>query len=183
MTVLPDFKILEEIEAGNISVEPFNQNKQMQPASIDVRLGANFAMFRDPNGIQIHPDSDVESEMVEWKSDAVNVGSGEFLLANTVESFQIPDNIGAEIRGRSSLGRLGIEVHSCAGWIDPGFNGELVLEISNNSNNNVTLQTGQRIAQIVFYRLEEKCNMSYGQRANKYQNQKGPQASLIKDDE
>jgi len=107
----------------------------------------------------------------------------DFLLVPTVEWVEMPDDLQASITGRSSIGRLGIEVHSTAGLIDPGYEGQIVLEISNNSNVTVELRPDMRVAQLVFNEVTSAAERPYGHRADsKYQNQSGAQESLISRD-
>lgn len=182
MTVLSDKDIRSLIEKDELVVEPVDLDKQLQPASLDIRLGGEFSQYATKEAVST--DDDVSQSMITWHSnDGVVVNPDSFILANTVEEFEIPENVGAEIRGRSSVGRLGLEVHSCAGWCDPGFEGELVLEISNNSEQNIHLESGMRIAQMVFYTLSSSPSNTYGETDNKYQHQEGAVASKIDEDE
>jgi len=183
MTVLSDKDIRSLIAKDKLVVEPVNLDKQLQPASLDIRLGGEFSQYATKKD-EISTNDDVAQLMATWHSNnGVTVNPDSFILANTVEEFEIPENVGAEIRGRSSVGRLGLEVHSCAGWCDPGFEGELVLEISNNSEQNVHLESGMRIAQMVFYTLSSSPINTYGETDNKYQHQEGAVASKIDEDE
>jgi len=182
MSVLPDKTIREKIvsEHEPLEVEPVDLEEQLQPCSLDIRLGHEFSKYRPRgNSAVVLPDDDVDERMVSWNSEKVKVSPDDFILANTIEHFSFPDDMGAEIRGRSSLGRLGVEIHSCAGWVDAGFEGELVLEISNDSDCSVELRSGMRVAQVVFYELTEEAKEPYGEKDNKYQNQRGAVSSRI----
>ena len=181
MTVLSDKEIKRKIDENEIVVEPLNFSEQIQPASLDIRLGTEFSKFPD-NVKCIDVNTNVRDEMVSWISNVVTIQPNSFILANTIENFQIPNDTGAEIRGRSSLGRMGIEVHSCAGWVDPGFEGELVLEIFNNSNAPIELDSKTRVAQMVFHELGEPAIDGYGETENKYQGQSGAIPSKIHQD-
>lgn len=185
MTVLPDHKIASEIAYGELEIEPVNLQEQLQPASLDIRLGNKFEEFEESDEI-ISLDTDITSEMLETHVDdngKVIVYPGDFYLANTKESFSFPDNIMGELTGRSSVGRLGITVHQTAGLFDPGFSApDGVLEIANVSNRPVELEPGMRIAQMKFTRLEGSANNPYNSEDNKYQNQEGAVASKINHD-
>lgn len=179
-SVLSDGEIRRRIENEEILIEPVDLESQLQPSSLDIRLGDDIKRFKKGPVISIGDDVSEEMEEFPWQSkSSVNISDSDFLLANTVEYIKIPDNLSAELRGRSSLGRLGIEVHSCAGWIDPGFEGELVLEISNNSPRKVTLRKGMRVGQLVFYENTSSSEKSYGERNNRYQGQTGAQESKL----
>jgi len=181
MTVLSDREIRRKIYENEIIVEPLDLSEQIQPASLDIRLGTQFSKF--PDDVEcIDVNTNVRDEMISWISNVITIQPNSFILANTIGNFQIPKGIGAEIRGRSSLGRMGIEVHSCAGWVDPGFEGELVLEISNNSNASIELDSKTRVAQMVFHELGEPAIVGYGETENKYQGQSGATPSKIHQD-
>lgn len=185
MGVLPDHKISSELAYGELEIEPVNLSEQLQPASLDIRLGNNFKCFNGTEEI-IGIDHDIEAEMLERTvddGDKIILWPGDFYLADTKESFDIPDNILGELTGRSSVGRMGITVHQTAGLFDPGFKAPSgVLEIANVSNHPVKLEPGMRIAQMTFTKLDGSANNPYNEEDNKYQGQEGAVASKINQD-
>jgi dCTP deaminase len=185
MGLLPDHKIARELAYGELEVEPVNLEEQLQPASLDVRLGKHFKQFNPENGRIIDVDEGVES-MIEEKlneNDEIVIYPGDFFLADTKESFSIPDDILGELTGRSSVARLGITVHQTAGIFDPGFSAPSgVLEITNVGNRPVKLKPGMRIAQMTFNKLDGSANNPYNSEDNKYQGQEGATESRIDND-
>lgn len=184
MSVLSDNQIARELSYRNLDVFPVDMDEQLQPCSLDIRLGDEFAEYdtnRNEATLYIDSSEQIPESCVERTEikDKIWIYPDDFYLANTKEYIEIPSYLGAEVRGRSSIGRLGLEVHSTAGWIDAGFKGELVLEISNNSSNPVSLEPGMRIAQLVFYRLGEKSSNPYNENDNRYQGQSGAVVSKM----
>jgi len=182
MTVLADQDIGRELGYGDLDVSPVNLEDQLQPNSLDIRLGEEFLLMKD-DGLAIDVSEGLtEDDYEEINSDSITIAPGGFLLATTVEDFSIPDYLYGQVHGRSSIGRLGLEIHSTAGLIDSGYEGEITFEISNNSDRAITIHSGMRIAQVVFHRLESKCNNPYSSEDNKYQNQEGVVGSRIQED-
>lgn len=149
------------------------------PSSVDLTLSDSFSYFRD--GVQpIDPrEEDPSSEMVELSMSSIVISSGEFLLASTREEVSIPEDCSAYVEGRSSIGRIGIQVQN-AGFIDAGFQGQITLELYNQSNRGVILREGMRICQLVLMRMTSHCERPY---SGKYQNQKNATPSRIHLDE
>lgn len=180
--ILSDRSIREQIEAGRLVIEPYDP-RLIQPASIDVRLDSRFLVFRNTRRAYIDIKTPAEDlmELIEVAPDQpMFVHPGEFLLGSTLESIGVPDDIVAQLEGRSSLGRLGIVIHSTAGFIDPGFTGHITLEISNLANLPVTLYSGMRIGQISFLRMSTSAERPYGsERGSKYSGQQVPTASRL----
>lgn len=184
--ILSDKDIKAYIESKKIEISPEpNLEKQLGSASLDLRLGNEFKVFehsrrsfidtRDPefhNGM---------TRLIELKDDEPFVfHPKEFVLGVTVEEVFLPDNIAARIDGRSSLGRLGIIVHSTAGHIDPGFKGKIVLEMENIGMIPVLLYPGTRICQLVFQELKSSTSKPYYKKQGaKYANQNHPQESKL----
>lgn len=137
--ILSDSSIEGYIIKGDIGVDPLPQGKQIQPASLDVRLGEELYVF--------------EKDYTVKKNEHV-LEPGKRYLGHTKETISLPNDIAAQLAGRSSIGRQGIIVHKTAGWIDPGFSGQITLELMNLGNEPVTLKTGQRVAQMVFFQLD-----------------------------
>ena len=188
--ILSDADILRRLEAGDLVVEPLSDPEiQVQPASVDLRLGREFLEFQHANIPCIHPNS--EQEVDEYVDETyVEEGGeyilhpGDFVLGTTVERVAIPDDLIAHVEGRSSLGRLAIVVHATAGLCDPGYEGQITLELSNLGTAPVALTPGMRISQLTFTELKTPADRPYGEeRGSKYQGQSGPQASKIQGDD
>ncbi|MDL5361695.1 dCTP deaminase [Halalkalicoccus sp. NIPERK01] len=187
--ILSDADILRRLEAGDLVIEPIDDpDLQIQPASVDLRLGREFLEFQRANIPCIHPASEREvseyvSETVIDEGEEFVLHPGDFVLGTTKERVEIPPDLLANVEGRSSLGRLAIVVHSTAGLCDPGYRGQITLELSNLGNAPVALTPGMRISQLVFTELKTPAERPYGSdRGSKYQDQRGPQASRIQGD-
>ena len=187
MSVLSDVGIREEIECGELEVRPVNLSEQLQPCSLDIRVGDEVSRYQGSNVIIDSRSTDAERHLESeplFGGDSVLVEPDDFLLLNTEEWVSIPPYLEAELRGRSSYGRLGLEVHSTAGLADPGFNGRLVMEVSNNSQHSIRLYRGDRIAQLVFKELRTRSETPYGEKEDsKYGGQVGAVGSRIWEDE
>ena len=187
--ILSDADILRRLEDGDLVVEPLDDpDIQIQPASVDLRLGREFLEFQHANIPCIHPNSENEvdeyvEETVVDEGDEFILHPGDFVLGTTHERVAIPDDLIAHVEGRSSLGRLAIVVHATAGLADPGFQGHITLELSNLGTAPVALTPGMRISQLTFTELKTPADRPYGEeRGSKYQDQSGPQASKIQGD-
>lgn len=189
MTILSDKTIKEYLKNGNITIEPLDDEKQIQPSSVDMRLGNEFKVFKVIRKPYIDPKdpedvaSYMESTVVE-PGEAFIIHPNEFALATTNEYVKVPDNLVARVEGRSSMGRLGVTMHVTAGFIDPGFEGKITLEISNIGAMPVALYPGQRVCQIVFETMTTPSEIPYGHptRNSKYMGQVKPESSRIKQD-
>ena len=179
--VLSDRTILEQVAAGRIGLDPFDP-ALVQPSSVDVRCDHRFRVFHPGR----YPYIDVRvpmpdlTELVEIDGDrAFILHPGEFVLGATFEVLRLPDDLVARLDGKSSLGRLGLQVHSTAGLADPGFEGQITLELSNIASLPIAIYPGMRIAQLVFERLTTPADRPYGAGGlgSKYQGQRGPTAS------
>ena len=180
-SVLSDRSIRQELATGRLVIEPWDE-RFLQPASVDLRLGREFRVFRNYR----LPYIDVKQEMANLTELEVLDGDvpfilhpGEFVLAVTREQVQIPSDIVGRLDGKSSLGRLGLIVHSTAGFVDPGFSGRLTLELTNIANLPITLYYDMPISQISFVRLTTPADKPYGSAGgtSKYQDQTGPEPS------
>lgn len=188
MSVLSDRSIRRQITAGNLVISPFN-NDLVQPASYDVTLGVQFLELDKPEGETKSPqriiDPFINNEYYFKKMKISNycpfiiLRPGQFVLASTMEYFEIPNNLIARVEGKSSLGRLGLVVHQTAGFVDPGFKGNITLEIVNSLPYMIKLYPGMLIAQIAFEYLDNPADQPYGskEKKSKYQNDSGPQIS------
>ncbi len=170
--VLSDRAILKMMEEGKLSVSPFTE-EQIQPASIDVRLGDTFSVVEDsPTGI-ITLEHEICYKTI--KTDTYLLLPGQFVLATTMEYFSLPDNLTAFVEGRSSLGRMGLFIQN-AGWVDPGFQGEITLELFNANRCAIELKAGRRVGQLVFAEMDQDAMNPY---RGKYQGQRGATGSRV----
>jgi dCTP deaminase len=179
--VLSDRTIRRLLEEGRIGIDPYAE-ELLQPSSVDVRVDRLFRVFRNSR----YPFIDVKQEM-EDLTELVEVDSeeafilhpGEFVLGSTLERITLPDDLVARLEGKSSLGRLGLLIHSTAGFIDPGWDGHVTLELSNVANLPITIYYGMRIGQLSFVQLSEPAEHPYGTGSlgSKYQGQAGPTPS------
>jgi dCTP deaminase len=179
--ILSDRTIKEELAAGRIELEPFDESL-VQPASVDVRLDHYFRVFLNHTMPVIDVKKDLEelTRLVDIEDDRTFVlHPGEFVLGSTLERIALPDDLVGRVEGKSSLGRLGLLIHSTAGFVDPGFNGHITLELSNVANLPITLYPGMKIGQISFLRMTTPADVPYGQGdlKSKYQGQRGPTPS------
>ena len=179
--VLSDRSIREEIEAGRIVVDPFDAGL-VQPSSIDVRVDRQFRVFHNGRYTHIDVREPMEelTELVEpAEGEPFILHPGEFVLGQTLERVTLPNDLVARLEGKSSLGRLGLLIHSTAGFVDSGFSGNLTLELSNVANLPITIYYGMPIGQISFMRMDGPVENPYGggQTGSKYQGQAEPTPS------
>jgi len=183
MAVLCDRDIKEHIEQGKIIIENFDMS-HIDACSVDLRLGPNFRIFKHNEIPHIDVKKGVPEEYMETiqkgEHESFIVHPGELILAHTIEYVKIPDNLVGTVDGRSSLGRIGLLVHSTANSIDPGFEGQITLEISNIAKVPVLLWPGIKICRLTFTQLTGPCEIPYNKRKkSKYSGQIGPDASKI----
>jgi dCTP deaminase len=187
--ILSDRDLRDRLKRGDIKVEPLKDPEiQIQPASIDLRLGFDFQTFNFTQVALIDP-LDPESfahlttQVHLSEDDRFIVHPGEFILATTLEHVEVPSDLVARLEGRSSVGRLGIVIHSTAGYIDPGFKGTVTLEISNLGVLPVSLYPLMRICQIAFEQMSSPVSEGYdARRTAKYQGQKTATVSRLFED-
>ena len=179
--ILSDRDIIKALGDGLVGIEPFDES-DVQPSSVDLHVDRFFRTFHNHR----HPYIDVKkpmenlTEMVEVsESEPFILHPGEFVLGSTLEYVRLSDDLVARLEGKSSLGRLGLLIHSTAGYVDPGFEGHLTLELSNVANLPITIYPGMKIGQISFFRLTSPADKPYGSAAlgSKYQGQRGPTPS------
>jgi dCTP deaminase len=163
MSVLCDRDIQNAFEMDWIRITPFEYDR-VQPASYDVALGHQFRVFKHTDHTFIDPRDIKEdlTELVERIEGAFVLHPGEFVLGQTLEHVRIGDEFVARLEGKSSLGRIGLVIHSTAGWIDPGFEGTVTMEISSNSRLPILLRPGMLIGQLAFMSLSSPCEKPYG---------------------
>ena len=178
MTVLSDKSIKEELAAGRLVIKPLDMN-DIQPASVDIHLDNKLRVFRPwqfPHYIDLHQPLDGLTDEVIIEKGHFSLGPGQFVLGSTREYIALPDDLMGRLEGKSSLGRIGLLVHSTAGYVDPGWRGHLTLELYNVSALPILLYPGMKVSQISFYRLSSPAERPYGTPGlgSKYMEQMGP---------
>ena len=179
--ILSDRDIREAIASGRIGIEPFDPS-DVQPASIDLHVDRLFRTFHNARNPYIDVKKPMENltELIEVPDgEAFILHPNEFVLGSTEECVRLPDDLVARLEGKSSLGRLGLLIHSTAGYVDPGFEGHLTLELSDVSSLPITIYPGMLIGQISFFALSSAAEVPYGAAGarSKYQGQRGPTPS------
>src|SRR5437588_5209760 len=179
--ILSDRSIREELATGRIVIDPLDESC-VQPSSVDLHVDRYFRVFRNHTMgyIDVKQDQEELTELVEIKEDDVFIlHPGEFVLGSTLERVALPDDLVARLEGKSSLGRLGLLIHSTAGFVDAGWDGHLTLELSNVANLPIALYPGMKIGQISFLRMTTPADQPYGSTGmgSKYQGQRGPTPS------
>src|SRR5438477_1168759 len=178
--VLSDRTITRLLDEGRIEIDPYDP-ALLQPSSVDVRVDRYFRVFRN----NLYPYIDVKqaqeelTELVEIGDDPFVLHPGEFILGSTLERIRLPDDLVARLEGKSTLDMLILLIHSTSGFIDPGWNGHVTLELSNVANLPVTIYPEMKIGQISFVQLSEPAETPYGtgEIGSKYQGQRGPTPS------
>jgi dCTP deaminase len=185
--ILSDLSLREQIDAGRIVIDPLDDTL-VQPSSIDVRISHLFRVFRNHSRgvIDVKADTRDLTELIEMPVGADGIGDepfmlhpGEFVLGSTYERIGVPDDLVGRVEGKSSLGRLGLLIHSTAGFIDAGFDGHITLELANVASLPITLYPGMKIGQVSFMMMTSPAEHPYGAGAkgSKYQGQAGPTPS------
>ena len=179
--ILSDRTIREQLDAGRIVIDPLDGD-DIQPSSVDLRLDGWFRVFRNHTMGHIDVKQNLEelTELVETADDEPFIlHPGEFVLGSTLERVSLPNDIVARLEGKSSLGRLGLLIHSTAGFVDAGWDGQLTLELSNVANLPITLYPGMKIGQISFMQMTSEADKPYGsgELGSKYHGQRGPMPS------
>ncbi len=170
--ILSDRTITTLLNDKTLSISPLETN-QIQPASVDIRLGNTFSIVEDsPSGI-LTLDREITYKTI--CADTYLLLPGQFVLATTMEYFRLPQNLTAFVEGRSSLGRLGLFIQN-AGWVDPGFEGEITLELYNANRCAIQLSSGRRVGQLVFAQMDAPAQNPYH---GKYQGQRGATGSRV----
>ena len=186
--ILSDRDIHARLRQGDLKISGISdEEQQVQPASVDLRLSAEFLIYKPARVACLDPREPATltaaTERVKVPTgEAFILHPGEFALGSTIERVSIPHDLVARVDGRSSVGRLAIVVHATAGFIDPGFQGQITLELSNIGPIPVKLYPGMRVAQLVFHELKSPAEVPYGsaERGSSYQGQQGPQTSRIR---
>lgn len=170
--ILSDKTMLRMLEEGTLSISPL-EKEQIQPASVDIRLGDTFSVVEDSSSGIVTLDKEISYKTL--KTNTYILLPGQFVLATTMEYLVLPDNLTAFVEGRSSLGRIGLFIQN-AGWVDPGFQGEITLELFNANRCAIELQAGRRVGQLVFAGLDDRALHPYN---GKYQGQRGATGSRV----
>jgi len=179
--ILSDVDIRKELASGRVVIEPI-MDDAVQPSSVDLRVDRYFRVFANSRYPYIDVKEPMEdlTELVEVNEEQpLILHPGEFILGSTLEHVTLPDDLAARVEGKSSLGRLGLLTHSTAGWVDPAWDGQLTLELSNVANLPITIYPGMQIGQLCLFRLSSPAEFPYGSKetGSKYQGQVGPTPS------
>ncbi len=170
--ILSDITLTEMLKTGELKISPLT-DAQIQPASIDIRLGDTFSIVEDSSSGIITLESEISYKTI--KTDTYLLLPGQFVLATTMEYIELPDDLTAFVEGRSSLGRMGLFIQN-AGWVDPGFKGEITLELFNANRCAIELRAGRRVGQLVFAKMDRQAQNPY---RGKYQGQTGATGSRV----
>lgn len=170
--ILSDRTIISMLKEKTLTINPL-ENGQIQPASVDIRLGNTFGIVEDSSVGIINFDNEINYKTI--TADTYILLPNQFVLATTMEYFELPDDLTAFVEGRSSLGRMGLFIQN-AGWVDPGFKGEITLELYNANRCAIELKAGRRVGQLVFAKMDDKALNPYN---GKYQGQKGATGSRV----
>ncbi|WP_066172222.1 dCTP deaminase [Bacillus marinisedimentorum] len=173
--VLSDIRIKEMLKTGELSIDPITDG-QIQPASVDLRLGGHF-MKIDENAVTVMSLNE-EAKYVEMETKEIVIPPQSFLLATTKEYIKLPNNLTAFVEGRSSIGRMGLFIQN-AGWVDPGFEGQITLELFNANRVPIKLTADRRVCQLVFAEMDQECENPY---RGKYQGQVNAVQSRVHQD-
>jgi dCTP deaminase len=170
---LSDGGIAKAIQESKISISSFDI-KSLQPASYDLHLSNDFKKVKAECITPYVEEENVNSQVVSYDTDQYILSPGEFILSSTVEKISLNNEYAAKFEGKSSLGRIGLATHVTAGFIDPGFQGNITVEIKNEADYDIKLYAGMPIGQICFELLDTPALHAYGSNGkNHYQNQSG----------
>lgn len=170
--ILSDKTILKMMEEGTLKISPIEEG-QVQPASVDIRLGNTFSIVEDSPSSIITLENEIKYKTI--TTDTYILLPNQFVLATTMEYFDLPNDLTAFVEGRSSLGRMGLFIQN-AGWVDPGFKGEITLELYNANRCAIELKAGRRVGQLVFAKMDSEALNPYN---GKYQGQTGATGSRV----
>ena len=170
--ILSDKTIETMLQEGTLGIEPL-EKEQIQPASVDIRLGDTFGIVEDTSSGILTLDGQIAYKTI--RTERYLLLPGQFVLATTMEYFRLPEDVTAFVEGRSSLGRMGLFIQN-AGWVDPGFEGEITLELFNANRCAIELRAGRRVGQLVFARMDQSARNPY---RGKYQGQRGATGSRV----
>ncbi len=182
--ILSDRSLRERLAAGSIGIDPLDE-AAIQPASVDLRLARTFRVFtrHRHTHVDLARDQTDLTELVEVEEGGrFALHPGEFVLGSTLERVRVPADLVGRLEGKSSLGRVGLIIHSTAGYVDPGFEGQITLELSNVATVPILLYPGMRVAQISFLTMTTPAERPYASPGleSKYQGQVGPTESRLR---
>lgn len=170
--VLADCDIIERVENGSLTIDPYVE-ENVEPASVDLRLSSSFKRPIATGSVVDTRDKTSNAAYESFEADSVILQPNESVLAETVEWVELPNDLAADVVGRSSLGRLFVSVHETAGFGDPGFAGTITLEMTNSNPDPIRLHCGDRVCQIKFVQTSSPVNSPYGGKDSQYQHQSG----------
>ena len=184
--IFSDRTIRQAVADGRITIDPYDE-AMVQPSSIDLRCDPHFRVFENHRYAVIDPKApqgDLTVGVEASEDEPFILHPGEFVLGSTLESIKLADDVVARLEGKSSLGRLGLLIHSTAGFIDPGFEGQVTLDLSNVANLPMAIYPEMKIGQISFYQMTTPAEFPYGspELGSKYQGQTGPTPSQMHKD-
>ena len=191
MVILSDETLRNKVLDNEIYIHPLPQDNQFQPSSIDLRLDYIFKTYIqnripviDTHNHHLDLERDVETNILKYRHDPVRVQPNSFVLDQRIERIKMPYDLVGTVEGRSSFGRLGLAIHITAGYIDPGFDGKITLEIKNLNTIPIAIYPESRICQIVFHTMDKESKVPYGSGdlKSKYQFQEEPTVSRIGED-
>lgn len=162
--ILSDKTLKKMLDSGELVVEPIDEHS-IQPASIDCRLGTHYLIVEHNEMEVLTLDSEIKYREIE--GDSITIPPHSFLLATTKEYVKLPNDLTSFVEGRSSIGRIGLFIQN-AGWVDPGFEGRITLELYNANSLPIKLQKDRRICQLVFCKMDQAAKVPY---SGKYQGQ------------
>lgn len=185
--ILPDHEIRKLLKQGKIVIEPIDEDVQIQPAGVDLRLGNEFKIFKSTSLPYIDtrkkPETYTDTVSLEDGKPFI-IHPGEFVLGTVMEYIKVPCDLMGSVDGRSSLGRLGIAVHTTSASINPGWEGVFVLEITNMGRAPVALYPGMRIAKLTLHKLSSPAENPYGSEGkHKYQKSRDISQSMIHEED
>ena len=172
--ILSDKTIRKYLKDGTLAIEPL-EDYQIQPASVDLILGASFLEVNQKGKFLSLKEP---AEYIKKAEKSIMLPANSFILASTIEKIKLPNFLAAFVEGRSSIGRMGLFIQN-AGWVDPGFCGQITLELYNANQLPIEIEAGRRICQIVFAKMDQAAQVAY---KGKYQNQTGATSSRVFDD-
>ncbi len=170
--VLSDKTLKAMIESGELKVSPLT-DQSIQPASIDCTLGSHYLVVEHNKMETLTLDSEIHYREIE--GDSITIPAHSFLLATIEQYVELPDDLTAFVEGRSSIGRIGLFIQN-AGWVDPGFKGQITLELYNANSLPIRLEKGRRICQLVFCKMDQAAEVPYD---GKYQGQTNATGSRV----
>ncbi len=176
---LADRDIKKRIEEGSIIIDPYDES-QLQSAAYDLRLFDKFRVFKSHiTHIDVKEEHEITKLVPVAADGSFILHPRQFVLASTMETITIPNDLVGVLEGRSSLARLGLIVHATASFINPGARMQITFEMTNLSHLPVKVYAGMRVAQLAFAQLSQPAEKTYTQLTSKYQDQSAPMPSMI----